>query len=76
MPYGAHPLLELGALLLALAVIVAIAVLVGAVIIWALRHLVGPPPEHDTAMRILRERFARGEITADEFEEMRRRLGG
>lgn len=30
----------------------------------------------DTALAVLRERFARGEIDADEFEERRRTLGG
>jgi len=30
----------------------------------------------DTAMATLRERFARGEIDADEFEQRRRALGG
>lgn len=30
----------------------------------------------DTALALLRERFARGEIDADEFEQRRRTLGG
>ena len=33
------------------------------------------PPE-DTALALLRERFARGEIDAAEFEERKRTLGG
>jgi len=32
------------------------------------------PPGEDPALALLRERFARGEIDADEFEERRRRL--
>jgi putative membrane protein len=30
----------------------------------------------DTALAVLRERFARGEIDAEEFEQRRRTLGG
>lgn len=33
------------------------------------------PPE-DTALELLRQRFARGEIDAAEFEERKRTLGG
>lgn len=32
-------------------------------------------PEHSRARDILDERYARGEITAAEYDEMRRRLG-
>jgi len=36
------------------------------------------PPEvqEDTALQLLRQRYARGEIDAAEFEEKRRTLGG
>jgi putative membrane protein len=34
------------------------------------------PPRDDTAMELLRQRFARGEIDAAEFEERKRALGG
>ena len=34
------------------------------------------PPGEDTAMELLRQRFARGEIDAAEFEERKRALGG
>ncbi|HEV8545060.1 MAG TPA: SHOCT domain-containing protein [Candidatus Limnocylindrales bacterium] len=48
---------------------------------WLLRntgdglHAPDRRPE-DTAMATLRERFARGEIDSDEFEQRRRGLGG
>jgi putative membrane protein len=35
-----------------------------------------PTPPADSALQILRERFARGEIDQAEFEERRRALGG
>jgi putative membrane protein len=34
------------------------------------------PRAEDTAMELLRQRFARGEIDATEFEERKRALGG
>jgi putative membrane protein len=33
------------------------------------------PPSHDSALEILRRRYAAGEITKDQFEEMKRTLG-
>jgi putative membrane protein len=33
------------------------------------------PPGHDPALGVLRERYARGEIDASEFEERKRTLG-
>jgi putative membrane protein len=33
-------------------------------------------PTEDTALELLRQRFARGEIDATEFEERKRTLGG
>ena len=67
----------IGGLLLAILAIVAI--------VWVVRqldrngHAAGPSatresPEDDAAMKILRERFARGEIDAEEFEERKRGL--
>jgi putative membrane protein len=35
-----------------------------------------PPPPHFSAMEILRQRYARGEIDDATFEHMRERLGG
>jgi putative membrane protein len=34
------------------------------------------PPPDDSALEILRQRYARGEIDATEYEERRRTLGG
>lgn len=61
---------------------VAIIVLVILAIRWLVRntgngtHAAGPPSAHDTALAALRERYARGEIDATEFEERKRTLGG
>ena len=56
-------------------------VIVGFVIliVWAVgtmsRGGSGREPERPTALDILRERFARGEITQQEFEDARKTLG-
>lgn len=56
-----------------------------ALVIWAFTALLSssrrtPPRAHepgdDSAMRILRERYARGEIDAEQFEQARRVLRG
>ena len=36
----------------------------------------GEPKAEDTALELLRQRYARGEIDAAEFEERKRTLGG
>ncbi len=33
------------------------------------------PPQQDTALEVLRRRYASGEITKEQFEEMKRTLG-
>ena len=46
---------------------------------WLLRHDAGgrgAAPVADTAVELLRQRYARGEIDATEFEERKRTLGG
>jgi putative membrane protein len=63
-----------------LLMLVGIAVLVAYVIVRVLRSTWKGPepgsPPRDAAMEVLRERYARGEIDAAEFEERRRLLGG
>ncbi|HUY99590.1 MAG TPA: SHOCT domain-containing protein [Thermomicrobiaceae bacterium] len=55
-----------------------IVVLVVAFVLWLLRQSGGTRPApgatDDRALAILRERFARGEITREQFDEMRRAL--
>jgi putative membrane protein len=51
-------------------------------IIWAVTAVVRRPPEErgrssePTALEILERRYARGELTDDEFESMKHRLNG
>ena len=69
------------------AFVVLLVVLVVLAIRWLLRSMNGSSgpggmgvgdsaPTEDTALALLRERFARGEIDADEYEQRRRTLGG
>ena len=69
------------------AFIVLLVVLVVLAIRWLLRSLSAPTgpagmsagdsaTTEDTALALLRERFARGEIDADEYDQRRRTLGG
>jgi putative membrane protein len=72
---------------LSVAFVVLLVVLVVLAIRWLLRSLSSPsaPPDSnpgvsaattdDGALALLRERFARGEIDADEYEQRRRTLG-
>jgi len=56
--------------------------LVIAGVVWAVRAASGPsqhyppPTLPDTALDILKKRYARGEITKEQFEEMKRDLEG
>ncbi len=56
-------------MLAALALVVGVAL----VVVWAIQRVGGGP--EDDAMSALRGRFARGEVDAAQFEEMRRVLG-
>jgi putative membrane protein len=64
-------------LLIGLLLLIALVVLV----VWAVTHLsrtgraAAHDPSHPTPNEILRERFARGEITAQEFEDAKKVLG-
>ncbi|HUP16401.1 MAG TPA: SHOCT domain-containing protein [Acidimicrobiia bacterium] len=60
---------------LALWLLVLLAIVAG--VVWLVRTLVDRPAQTGStksAIRILEERFARGEIDRDEFEERRRTL--
>ena len=45
-----------------------------AIIVWIVRWAIGPRHSH-TALEILNQRFARGEIDRAEYEEKRRLIG-
>ena len=55
-------------------------VLLIVVIVWAVKAVVGsrgnPPDRKKSALDILEERYATGEIDQDEFERKRKHLGG
>jgi putative membrane protein len=67
---------------LMVALLVGVIALIALGIRWLVRHTEPGPtpaagrPGDDTALALLRERFARGEIDATEFEERKRTLGG
>ena len=69
--------------LVVFAVLANVALVIGVVVLivlgvrWLVRNS-GPvrEPSQDAALAALRERFARGEIDAEEFEQRRRVLGG
>ncbi len=86
-PFPEFGLIALFLFALNVGFIVLLVVLVVLAIRWLLRSLNGSSgsdgmggghsatPE-DAALALLRERFARGEIDADEYEQRRRTLGG
>jgi putative membrane protein len=52
-----------------------LAIIIGLVVYLIIRNaLSGPEPGKETALDILKKRFAKGEITKEEFEEMKRKL--
>ncbi len=51
-------------------------VAVFALVIWAVSRISQPQTPHRSAEEILEERFARGEIDLQEFQERRRELTG
>lgn len=73
---GSDGVAGLWALVVVLAIVIGVGLVLGLGIIWLVRHTVGPAPSgQDQALTILRERFARGEITEAEFLEARKVLG-
>ena len=77
--FGGFGVMALFAIVLNLAFVVFVVVVVVLGVRWLIRNTnegqrAGPPD--DAAMATLRERFARGEIDPDEFEQRRRALGG
>lgn len=44
-------------------------------IVWAVRSFTSRPVQEDQAMAVLRRRLAAGEITQDEFEALKKKLG-
>ena len=75
--FGAFGIVALLVALANLAVFAGVVVLLFLGIRWVVRSTTAArAPGEDAALASLRERFARGEIDAQEFEERRRVLGG
>jgi putative membrane protein len=75
--FGAFGVVALLVALANLAVFAGVVVLLFLGIRWLVRSTTAAPaPGEDAALAALRDRFARGEIDAQEFEERRRVLGG
>jgi putative membrane protein len=79
--FGAFGLMAVVWFVLSIAFTVLLVALVILGIRWLLRSLnssspaAPSPTAEDAALAVLRERFARGEIDADEYEQRRRTLG-
>jgi putative membrane protein len=76
--WGTHPMFWMGGawgVVMMLMMLVVWGVVIGAIVL-GLRSLVNPgrPSRSDQALEILRERYARGEISSQEFEAKRRDL--
>ena len=78
--FGGFGMMALVAVVLNLAFVVFVVVVVMLGVRWLMRNTNtapggGPATTEDNALAVLRERFARGEIDAEEFEQRRRTLG-
>ncbi|MGY2896411.1 SHOCT domain-containing protein [Deinococcus sp. UYEF24] len=65
----------IGMLLFMVVIIVGLVILVRALNQGAQVHHIGSPAETDRTLQIVRERFARGELTKEQFETLKRDLG-
>lgn len=70
--WGFSPWWGIGGMLFGLALLLALGVLA----LWAVREMASTKGEGSRAMEILKERYARGEITREQYEQMRRDLEG
>jgi putative membrane protein len=78
--FGGFGMMAVLAIVLNLAFVVFVVVVVMLGVRWLMRNTNtapggGPVTTEDNALAVLRERFARGEIDAEEFEQRRRTLG-
>ena len=79
---GSFGLMALLAFVLNIAFVVVVVAIAVVGVRWLVRELKAPASDgpaaatEDGALAVLRERFARGEIDADEYEQRRRTLGG
>jgi putative membrane protein len=79
---GSFGLMALLAFVLNIAFVIVVVAIAVLGVRWLVRELKSPAGDgraatgEDRALAVLRERFARGEIDADEFEQRRRTLGG
>jgi len=74
--WGMHPMWGVGGVGMMLMMLVFWGVVIVGIVL-GIRWLVsqGRPPSSDTALEILRQRYARGEIDKQEFEAKKRDLG-
>lgn len=45
-----------------------------ALVVWAVRRSPGSAPPTESALEVLKRRYARGEISAEQFDTMKRQL--
>jgi putative membrane protein len=80
--FGGFGLMALLVFVLNIAFVVAVVAIAVVGVRWLVRELRTPASEgpaaaaEDSALVVLRDRFARGEIDADEYEQRRQTLGG
>lgn len=67
---GPNPWWGIAGMVFGLAVLVGLVLLV----IWAVRQVAPPAGTAPRALEVLKERYARGEITREQYEQMRRDL--